>query len=440
MRVGCEFNPRIKELEVADGKYMYALAEELWPIARSLSGPGVRQTLSILERELPGFTRGRFRTGDRAFDWTIPKEWSVKSARLVDPVGRVVCDFNQNNLSLVGYSVPMRGKFPLEELQGHLHSLENQPDAVPYVTSYYRETWGFCLSHRTRSDLIDGLYDVQIDTELKNGFLDYGELVVPGKSSREVLFSTYICHPSMANNELSGPVLATALARRLQELEPTYTYRFLFLPETVGSLAYLAENLDAMKKKTLAGFVLTCMGDERTFSYIPSRLGGTVADRLALQVLNAMDLEYVSYEWFDRGSDERQFCAPGIDLPVCSVTRSKYGEYPEYHTDLDQLGTVVTAAGLQGSFDYFLGVVRTIESLRFPRVTVAGEPQLGARGLYPQTSVYGGSYSNAKAINDALSMFDGSHSLQEVAARIKLDVEEVESVLDLAVEHGLATE
>ena len=423
-----------------DGKYMYSLAEELWPIPRSLSGPGVRQTLSILKRELSGLKLGRYRTGDRAFDWTIPKEWSVKSARLVDPHGRVICDFEENNLSLVGYSVPVNGKFSLEYLQNHLYSLENQPNAIPFVTSYYQENWGFCLTHQSRQALIDGMYDVRIDSELKNGYLDYGELVVRGKSSREVLFSTYVCHPSMANNELSGPVLSTALALKLKELDLNYTYRFLFLPETVGSLAYLAQNHNYMRQKMLAGFVVTCVGDEGQFSYIPSRLGGTLADRLALKVLNDMALEYVEYQWSDRGSDERQYCAPGIDLPVCSVTRSKYGEYPEYHTSLDRLGTVVTPVGLQGSLDYFLGVVLEIERSRFPKTTVRGEPQLGARGLYAQTSVYRGSEHEGKALRDSLSMFDGNHTLEEVAARMKLDVEEVERLLVVAKEHGLAAE
>lgn len=423
-----------------DGKYMYSLAEELWPLPRSLSGPGVRQTLAILKRELPGLELNRFRTGTRAFDWTIPKEWSVKSARLVDPIGRVLCDFDENNLSLVGYSVPVSGKYSLTNLQNHLHSLENQPDAIPFVTSYYEENWGFCMTHHARQSLIDGMYDVQIDSDLKRGYLDYGELTVRGKSSREILFSTYICHPSMANNELSGPVLSTALARHLQVFDLNYSYRFLFLPETIGSLAYLAANLDSLKERTLAGFVITCVGDEGKFSYIPSRLGGTLADRLALKVLGDMNKEYVEYQWSDRGSDERQYCAPGIDLPVCSITRSKYGEYPEYHTDLDRLGTVVTPAGLQGSLDYFLEVVRTIESSRFPKTTVLGEPQLGARGLYEQTSVYRGPHVRGKSLRDCLSMFDGNHSLEEVAAKIRLDVTEVESLLDVAKEHGLATE
>lgn len=418
---------------------MYSLAQELWPIGRSLSGPGVRETLRILGRELPNLELGRFKSGEKAFDWTVPKEWTVNSARLIDPLGRVVCDYAENNLSLVGYSVPVLGEFKLDALQNHLFSLDQQPEAIPYVTSYYGENWGFCLSHENREALVEGVYSVEIDTELVDGNLDFAELVVPGKSSREVLFSTYICHPSMANNELSGPVLAVALAKYVAERRPNYTYRFLFVPETIGSLAYLARNLDHLQSSTLAGYVLTCVGDNRSFSYVPSRLGQTVSDRVALEVFEKLGIDFVRYSWMDRGSDERQYCSPGVDLPVCSVTRTKYGEYPEYHTHLDQLGSVVTAEGLQGSFDYYSEVIRTIERSRYPRLTTLGEPQLGVRGLYPLTSKHG-SYSRAKPMMDVISMLDGAHSLTEISEHTGVKVDEVNQIIDLLAEEGLVSE
>lgn len=420
------------------GAYMFKLAKELWPIPRSLSGPGVRATLSVLRRELPQLKLEKFHTGERAFDWTIPREWSVKNAWLVAPDGSVVCDYRENNLCLLGYSVPVFEEFELGELQEHLFSLPDQPEAVPYVTSYYRENWGFCLSQDERDGLVDGMYRVHIDTSLSDGVLDFGELVVPGKTDREILFSTYVCHPSLANNELSGPVLAASLARLVGGLENHFTYRFLFLPETIGSIAYIARNLSSMKKNLLAGFVLTCVGDDRAYSYIPSRLGGTVADRVALETFGELGLDFISYTWLDRGSDERQYCAPGIDLPVCSVTRSKYGEYPEYHTSLDKLGSVVTVEGLQGAYDFYSAVIHRLEEQRFPTVNVLGEPQLGKRNLYPATSIKGVNDEVSKLVN-VISFLDGNHSVDDIAGKTNLDVDQVSEIVGKLLVEGLVS-
>lgn len=420
------------------GSYMFKLAEELWPIGRSLSGPGVRATLSILSRELPGLELGQFHSGERAFDWVIPREWSVEEAWLIAPDGSIVCDYKENNVSLLGYSVPVFQELELGELQDHLFSLPDQPGAIPYVTSYYKENWGFCLSQEKRDGLADGVYKVHIDTSLKDGVLDFGELVIPGKTDREILFSTYICHPSLANNELSGPVLAASLARLVEGLDNHFTYRFLFVPETIGSLAYIARNLGAMKSNVLAGFVLTCVGDDRAYSYIPSRLGRTVADKVALETFEYLGLDFIEYSWLDRGSDERQYCAPGIDLPVCSVTRSKYGEYPEYHTSLDKLGSVVTVEGLQGAYDYYSAVIHRLEAQRFPRVNVLGEPQLGKRDLYPSTSIKG-AYDDVKKLVDVISFLDGKHSLEDIARKTNLDLDQVSGIIGTLMSEGLVS-
>jgi aminopeptidase-like protein len=301
------------------GEQMMHLAEQLWPIGRSLSGQGVRDTLRILSGKLPNLATKSFPSGEQVSDWTIPKEWNVKQAYIIDPHGKKICDYAENNLNLMGYSIPVDKEFSLEELQPHLFSLADQPTAIPYVTSYYKENWGFCLPHNERLNLKDGIYKILIESSLESGRLDYAELFIQGKSKREVLFSTYICHPSMANNELSGPVLATELAKALTEKNPYYSYRFLFIPETVGSIAYVSKNLKALQENLLAGFVLTCVGDDRTFSYVPSRKGDTVADKVALEVIKKQGLNCKFYSWKDRGSDERQFSAPGVDLPVCSV-------------------------------------------------------------------------------------------------------------------------
>lgn len=420
------------------GEQMMALAKELWPKNRSLTGQGVRETLEVLSRELQGLEIGTFKSGETCSDWTIPMEWNVREAFLIDPLGNKICDWSENNLHLVGYSTPVNLDMTLEELDKHLYSLEDQPKAVPYVTSYYKENWGFAISHEERNKLPPGIYKVIIDSTLEPGDMNYGELFVQGKSEREILFSTYICHPSMANNELSGPVLATELAKFVRTLDTHYSYRFLFIPETIGSIAYISRNLMSLKQNVLAGFVLTCVGDERSYSYVPSRKGGSVADRAVLEILKKRDIPYLSYSWKDRGSDERQYCAPGVDLPVCSVMRSKYGEYIEYHTSLDVLGSVVTATGLQGSFDLYQSVIEHLENLRFPRVLTLGEPQLGRRGLYPNTSIKG-VYSSVRDMMDAISYMDGTLSVEEISEIVGTTPESIRQIISTLKTEGIVS-
>ena len=410
------------------GNYMYGLAERLWPIPRSLSGPGTLKTLEILKGEVENLSIGSFASGKKVFDWTVPSEWRVKQAYIIDPDGNRICDYSKNNLHLVGYSEPTSGKYSRDQLEPHLHSIADQPEAIPYLTSYYKKSWGFCISHNEREALAQGEYTVKIDSELSPGSINYGEILVPGSSGREVFFSTYICHPSMANNELSGPVLAVALARYIQSTNPFYSYRFVFLPETIGAIAYVEKHLSELKERMLAGYVLTCVGDERAFSYMPSRKGDTVSDRFAKKTLQALKIGYKSYSWGDRGSDERQYCAPGIDLPVCSIMRSKYGEYPEYHTSLDRLGTVVTPQGLQQSYDFYKALIDELEANRFPRVTTLCEPKLDRRGLYPPT-LEKGDYGRYKPTQDVISECDGTQTPEEIADRTGLSTRDVVEIL-----------
>ncbi len=333
------------------GDYMYGLATELFPINRSITGPGIRETLKIVQRELPALTLHEVPTGTQVFDWTVPQEWSVNDAYIIAPDGEKIADFQESNLHLVGYSEPIETEMKLEELQKHIHSLPDQENAIPYVTSYYNRTWGFCITDRQRKDLEDGLYKVVIDSEIKDGSLSYGELLLPGETTEEIFLSTYVCHPSLANNEISGPVLSIALARWLGTLEKRhYSVRLIFIPETIGSLTYMSRNLHEMQSRIVAGFNLTCVGDDRTYSYIPTRTGDTLADRTLLHVLNHSVSNFEYFSFLDRGSDERQYCAPGIDLPVVTFCRSKFVEYPEYHTSLDDLN-VISSKGLAGSFE-----------------------------------------------------------------------------------------
>lgn len=400
------------------GQWCYSLAEELWPIPRSLTGPGVRQTLARLADELPGLAVHEIPSGTAAFDWTVPNEWTIRDAFIENEGGERVVDFRENNLHVLGYSEPVDAWLSLSELDAHLYSLPDQPDAIPYVTSYYKRRWGFCVSDTQRQNLPDGKYRAVIDADLKPGVLNYGELIIDGDSPEEVFLSTYVCHPSMANNELSGPVVTAALARwLLAQTRLRYSYRIVFIPETIGSLVYLSRNLEQMRKRVFAGFNVTCVGDDRCYSYLPSRNSDTLSDRVAQHVLRHLAPDYRNYTWLDRGSDERQYCAPGADLPIATIMRSKYGAYPEYHTSLDTLGGVVTPEGLAGGFAALHRAIEVIEADFTPVVTTIGEPQLGKRGLYPDISVKG----SANAVRDMMNMIsysDGQRSLLEIAELI----------------------
>ena len=399
------------------GEQMHAWASDLFPINRSITGEGVRSTLAYLAKLLPGLNICEIPTGTKVLDWIVPQEWEIREAWVEDKSGNRIIDFKKHNLHVVGYSVPVDCTMELSELQTHLYSLPEQPDAIPYVTSYYSSNWGFCLTHNQRTSLKPGVYRVKIDSELKHGVLNYGELIIKGEVDDEVFLSTYICHPSMANNELSGPVVTGALAQWLLQLSSTrYTYRIIFIPETIGSVAYLSRKINHLKKNVVAGYNVTCIGDDRCYSYLPSRKGNTLSDRIALHVLKYIDHNFKSYSWLDRGSDERQYCAPGVDLPIASIMRSKYAEYPEYHTSLDDL-SFVTASGLEGGFMALKRAIECIESNCIPRVTTLGEPQLGTRGLYPSISMKG-SADLVRQMMDFISYADGENDLIDIADKV----------------------
>jgi aminopeptidase-like protein len=415
---------------------MIKLCKELYPINRSITGNGVRESLGILRKIIP-IELHEVPSGTKVLDWTVPREWNVEEAFVVDlGTGKKIINFVDCNLHLVGYSVPVDKTMDFEELKSHLFMLEEQPDAIPYITSYYKEFWGFCLTYRAYQEIDrNAQFRVVIKSELTDGSLTYADLVIPGALEKEVFISTYICHPSMVNNELSGPVVATYLADwLLQKKERKYTYRFVFIPETIGSITYLSLHLDELKRNVIGGYNISCVGDERNFSYLASRYGNTLADKISVHVLQN-SVPYRSYSFLARGSDERQYCAPGIDLPVCSIMRTKFGEYPEYHTSLDNFD-LVTEQGLQGSLDIYKKCVELFERNFIPRVTVLGEPQLGKRGLYPSVSTRN-TRQTVGHMMDFLAYSDGSNDLVDICNIIGIPYWATESFLPALLKEGV---
>ena len=421
-----------------NGQEMYQLCDRLFPICRSITGEGVRETLRILQEYLPALNIFEVPSGTSVFDWEVPKEWNIRDAYIENETGEKIISFKDHNLHVLGYSLPVDTWLTKEELLEHIYVEESNPEAIPYVTSYYKERYGFCRTKTMRDHLSCGRYHAVVDSTLENGSLTYGELIIPGDTQEEILLSTYICHPSMANNELSGPAVMTALADYINSLpNKHYTYRILFIPETIGSITYLSIHLKELKEHTKAGFLLSCVGDDRAYSYIPTRKGNTLSDRVLTNVLNSLHPEFISYSFHDRGSDERQYNAPGVDLPVCVFCRSKFGAYPEYHTSNDNMD-LISAEGLVGAFKVMQDVILALEYNKHYKVTCLCEPQLGKRGLYPTVSKKG-SYDDILTLRDLLAYADGENDLLEISKQTKIPVREFISHIDKLIAEGLLT-
>lgn len=425
---------KISRIQV-DNNNMYDFIKQLYPICRSITGNGVRETLKILQEKIP-LKIFEVASGTKVFDWTVPNEWNIKDAYIKDFNGKKIIDFKKSNLHILNYSVPINKKMPLDELKKHLYTLPDYPDRIPYLTSYYKENWGFCLSHKQYQDLEDGMYEVVIDSSLKKGSLTYGELFVPGESDEEILFSCYVCHPSMCNDSLSGVAVLTFLAQNLLNQDLKYSYRFLFIPETIGSITWLALN-----EKTISqikyGLVATCLGDSGCMTYKKTKKGNTFLDKVVGKVLMDSGNSYKIIDFDPCGSDERQFCSPGINLDIGSLMRTSYGCFDEYHTSADNLNFVQQEYLLE-SFEKYLDIIFIIENNKYYlNLNPKCEPQLGKRGLYNSI----GSQKKSREISEAffwiLNFSDGNYSLLDIAIRSGISFEYMKKATDYLLSSGL---
>lgn len=427
--------PEPSAADLALGREMHALAARLFALPRSLTGDGVRATLAALGELVP-LTVVEVPTGTPVLDWTVPKEWNLRRAVLRGPGGEIVADTARRNLEVVGYSVPVRGRFPLAELRPRLHSLPDKPDLVPYRTSYWQESWGFCLPHRVLAALPDGEYEVEIDTTLADGHLTYGELLLPGASPAEILVSCHVCHPALANDNLSGLAVSAFLARELAGRERRWSWRFLWAPGTIGAITWLARN-EAVTARIRAGLVAANLGDSGAFHYKRSRRGDTEIDRAVEIVLRDLEVPHALEEFVPFGYDERQYCSPGFDLPVGLLSRTPWGRFPEYHTSADDLDFIRPEA-LAGSLAVYRAVAGVLEgNRRFRNLSPKGEPQLGRRGLYRALGGDDRGRERELALLWVLNQSDGGPDLLAIARRSGLPFERLREAAAALAAAGL---
>lgn len=417
---------------------MFELMHALYPLCRSITGDGVRETLRILRREIP-LQITEVASGTQVFDWTVPKEWNFKDAYVKNSRGEKIIDAQKTNLHVLNYSVPVRRRVALEELKEHLFSLPEHPDWIPYRTSYYNENWGFCISHNQLSSLVEDDYDVVVDTSLTHGHLTYGEYFLKGQTTDEVLISTHICHPSMCNDNLSGIVLAVFLAKYLERRSLTYSYRFLFVPGTIGSITWLSLN-EKNASKIKHGLVAACVGDKGKFTYKKTRRQNAEIDRIVSHVLERSASAYDVIDFFPYGYDERQYCSPGFDLPVGCLMRTPHGQFPEYHTSADN-PAFVNREALSGSLRMYIDVMEMIDANQtYLNLNPKCEPQLGKRGIFKLIEAHEDSKNFHLALFWVLNMSDGGHSLLDISERAALPFALIKNAAEVLSAHGLLEE
>ena len=425
-------------------KKFYELGKNtLYPICRSITGDGFRRSLRIVKNHFPQFKIKKIKSGTKVFDWNIPEEWNISDAYVIDKNGNKIINFKENNLHLVGYSIPINKYITKKELLKNLYFLKDQPKAIPYITTYYKKRWGFCVSfdqlNKIQKEYSNkDIFKVVINSNFKKkGFLNYGELILKGESKEEILISTYLCHPSMANNELSGPIVSMGLInyfRNLKKLEKTL--RFVFIPETIGSISYLSKNLKQLKKNVIAGYNLSCIGDERQYSCMFTKYNNTPSDEAIIEAYKNLKIKkFKVYSFLERGSDERQYNSPGVDLPIASIFRTKYGKYPEYHTSLDDF-SLVTLKGITGGFNVVKEAIKILLKNIYPKANILCEPQMGKRGLYPNLSTKQ-KKTSSKAFLSFIQYSDGKNSIEKISKLIKLDLKTTKKIYSKLINHKL---
>lgn len=417
---------------------MYELMNRLYPICRSITGNGFRETLKIIQEYIP-LTMHEVPTGTKVFDWTVPREWNINDAYIKNSKGERVIDFKESNLHVVGYSVPVNIRLSLSELKKHLHTLPDHPDWIPYRTSYYKENWGFCLSHNKLQELQEDTYEVYIDSTLKDGYLTYGECYIKGRVPEEVLLSCHACHPSLCNDNVSGMALTSLLGRYLSSLSLHYSYRILFIPGTIGSITWLSLN-EAGVSNIKHGLVVTCVGDSGISTYKRSRIGNAEIDITVEHVLKHSGSSYKAVDFSPYGYDERQYCSPGFNLPVGCLQRTPHGEYPEYHTSADNCD-FVRPEYLADSFLKYLSVLNILENNRtYISTNPKCEPQLGKRGLYTSTGGQSHAVVDQMALLWALNFSDGQHTLLDIAEKSGVRFDEIYEASCALLRTGLLEE
>jgi aminopeptidase-like protein len=413
--------------------------DRLWPITRSLTGNGNRKSLEILS-EIVDLNLTEVPSGTKCFDWDVPPEWNINEAWVKNSKGKKVIDFLENNLHILGYATPFKGKLSFEELKHHLYTLPDQPDLIPYLTSYYKERWGFCLSHNNLCKLdTNDTYEVFIDSNLNyKGTMTVGEAVIKGQSDKEIFFSTYICHPSLANNELSGPIVTAFIYNELKKRKNLkYTYRFLFIPETIGSIYSLSVKGNHWKENLEAGFVVTCIGDRGGFTYKKSRMGNSLPDKVVQTILEQTEENYKIVDFFPSGSDERQYCSPGFNLPVGSLMRTMYGVYTEYHTSADNRD-FISFDSMEKSVLKYIEIVDAIEkNEKYTNIFPYCEPQLGKRGLYPTLGSQKESQNFVSRMMWVLNLADGENDLIDISQKSKISIKDLIPVIDELIRNGI---
>ena len=415
---------------------MIELALKLYPIHRSITGKGVVKTLKIIKKKIPNLKIKSFKSGSKVFDWKIPPEWNIEDAYIANLNGKKIIDFKKNNLHIVNSSIPINKIIKKKDLFNHLHSIPKKKNTIPYVTSYYKKYWGFCLKETEKKKLKDKKFKVRINSNFNNkGKLHYGELLIKGKSKKELIIHTYICHPQLANNEVSGPTVTTFLANYFSKKKNNLSLRFIFVPETIGAIAYLHRNFKKIKKNIIGGYVLTCVGDERNYSFLESKDSGSLSNIIAKRVFLDSKIKFKNYSFLYRGSDERQYNAPGINLPIASIMRTKYGKYAEYHTSDDNFN-VVTKKGLITSYNLIKKVIEKFNKEIIPISLIKCEPFLSKRKLYPTLST-AKTHRYSQKLLDFLVYSDGTNRLTDISKKIKVSKKEAKKIFNVLKKNNL---